>query len=80
MKGEKKMKIEDNRRNSRSFGDLVVGDIFKSSDHIYIKIKQTYGEFGEHRNAVNLANGKFMNFNEECSIVELLDDVTLVLN
>ena len=80
LKGEKKMKIEDNRINSRHFGDLAIGDIFKSSDRIYIKIEQTYGEFGEQRNAVNLSTGKFMNFDEECSTVELLNDVTLVLN
>lgn len=72
------MKIENNRNKLRKFNDLQPGDIF-SETSIYIKSELLYDTIGEPSNAINLKNGLSNCFDEDC-LVELIDDVTLVLN
>jgi hypothetical protein len=73
------MKIENNRNKLRKFSDLQPGDIFSGSTSIYIKSELLYDTIGEPSNAINLKNGLANCFDEDC-LVELIDDVTLVLN
>ena len=72
------MKIENNRNKLRKFNDLQPGDIF-SGTSIYIKSELLYDTIGEPSNAINLKNGLANCFDEDC-LVEVIDDVTLVLN
>lgn len=57
----------------------VPEDIFSGSTSIYIKSELLYDTIGEPSNAINLKNGLANCFDEDC-LVELIDDVTLVLN
>jgi hypothetical protein len=72
------MKIENNRNKLRKFNDLQPGDIFIGTS-IYIKSELLYDTIGEPSNAINLKNGLSNCFDDDC-LVELIDDVTLVLN
>lgn len=73
------MKIENNRNKIRKFSELQSGDIFSNSKSIYIKSELLYDTIGDPCTAINLKNGLANCFDEDC-LVELMDDVTLVLN
>lgn len=89
------MKIEDNRNDTRKFSDLVVGDVFTCENGCYIKTMEMRDVRGDvsyfNGNAIALNDkgnaialndkmpGRLFNFDDNRK-VELLDDVTLVLN
>ena len=80
------MKIEDNRDNTRHFSELVVGDVFTCENGYYIKTMEMRDVRGDisyfSGNAIALNNkvaGGLFNFEDDRK-VELIDDVTLVLN
>lgn len=80
------MKIKDNRDNTRHFSELVVGDVFTCENGWYIKIMEMRDARGNisyfSGNAIALGDkmpGCLCNFDDDRK-VELLDDVTLVLN
>lgn len=80
------MKIEDNRDNTRHFSELVVGDVFICENGCYIKTMEMRDVRGDisyfSGNAIALNNkvsGGLFNFEDDRK-VELIDDVTLVLN
>ena len=80
------MKIEDNRDNTRHFSELVVGDVFTCENGCYIKTMEMRDVRGDisyfSGNAIALNNkvaGGLFNFEDDRK-VELIDDVTLVLN
>lgn len=77
MKGEKKMKIEDNRDNIVKFSDLIVGDWFEHERDICIKIDEKLSDM--KFNAVDVETGIMYRVTENLNVC-LLDDVTLVLN
>lgn len=73
------MKIENNRNKLMKFNELQPGDIFSCSTSIYMKSELLYDTIGESSNAINLKNGLANCFDDDC-LIELIDDVTLVLN
>lgn len=85
-KGENKMKIEDNRNDTRKFSELVIGDVFTCENGCYIKTMEMRDVRGDisyfSGNAIALGDkmsGSLCNFEDDRK-VELIDDVTLVLN
>ena len=72
-RGDKKMKIKDNRSGASTFEELSVGDIFIFDDEIFMKITSS------GPNSVYLKNGTTAYFLKD-TVVKLIDDVTLVLN
>lgn len=83
------MKIEDNRRNPRTFGDLIVGDVFTSDAKVfYMKTEKSYNEGGmedskgHEFNAVCISEkyaGTKVSFRPSEKVI-FLNDATLVLN
>ena len=80
------MKIEDNRSNTRHFSELVIGDVFTCENGCYIKtmemrdVRSDVSYFSG--NAIALGDkvpGSLCNFDGDRK-VELIDDVTLMLN
>lgn len=80
------MNIKDNRDNARHFSDLVIGDVFTCENGCYIKTMEMRDVRGDvsyfSGNAIALGDkvpGSLCNFDGDRK-VELIDDVTLVLN
>lgn len=66
------MKINDLRKDSLTFKDLKIGDVFKNSEGVYIAI-----EYGNCANAINLKNGNRVYFDDIDKVTKVNATLTI---